>query len=86
MNWIDEVSVKLKKKNQILFSKNSEYMQDLIALFELQSHQIIALWAFDFASESIAKLEEKYPEEKRPREALEAANDCTSGAKDMLHC
>ena len=37
MNWIDEISVKLKKKNQVLFSKNSEYMQDLIMLFETQS-------------------------------------------------
>ena len=45
MNWIDEVSVKLKKKNQILFSRNSEYMQDLIMLFETQSHQVMVLWA-----------------------------------------
>lgn len=45
MNWIDEVSVKLKKKNQILFSRNSECMQDLIMLFETQSHQVMVLWA-----------------------------------------
>ena len=83
MNWIDEVSVKLKKNNQILFSKNSEYMQDLIMLFESQSHRVMALWAFDFASESIAKLEEKYPEEKRPREALEAVKDWASGKIKM---
>lgn len=44
-------------------------------LFETQSHRVMALWAFDFASESIAKLEEKYPEEKRPREALEAVKE-----------
>lgn len=75
MNWIDEVSVKLKKKNQVLFSKNSEYMQDLIVLFETQTHRTMALWAFDFASQSIAKLQEKYPEEKRPQEALGAAKD-----------
>ena len=62
MNWIDEVSAKLKKKNQVLFSKNSEYIQDLIILFEAQSHRVMALWAFYFSSESIAKLEEKYPE------------------------
>lgn len=49
MKWIDEVSVKLKKKNQVLFSKNSEYMQDLIMLFETQSHRVMALWALDFA-------------------------------------
>lgn len=83
MNWIDEVSLKLKKKNQVLFSKSSEYMQDLIKLFEIQNHRVMALWAFDFASESIAKFEEKYPEEKRPREALEKAKDWASGKIKM---
>lgn len=73
MDWMDEVSVRLKKKNQILFTKNSEYMQDLALLFETQSHKVLVLWAFDFAAESIARLEEKYPEERRPREAMEAA-------------
>lgn len=57
MNWTDEVFEKLKKKNQVLFSKKSEYMQDLMMLFETQKHRVMALWAFDFASESIAKLE-----------------------------
>lgn len=57
MNWTDEVFEKLKKKNQVLFSKKSEYMQDLMMLFETQNHRVMALWAFDFASESIAKLE-----------------------------
>lgn len=83
MNWIDEVSVNLKKKNQILFSKNAEFMRDLNTLLETQSHRILTLWAFDFASQSIAKLEEKYPEEKRPREALEAAKDWASGRNKM---
>lgn len=83
MNWMEEVSVKLKKKNQVLFAKNSEYMQDLILLFEKQSHKVMVLWAFDFAAESIAKLEEKYPQEKRPREALEAVRDWASGKIKM---
>lgn len=83
MNWIDEVSLKLKKKNQVLFSKSSEYMQDLITLFETQNHRVMALWAFDFASESIARLEEKYPEEKRPAEALEAVRDWAAGKIKM---
>lgn len=79
MNWIDEVSVNLKKKNQVLFSKNSDYLQDLNMLFEPQCHRVMALWAFDCAYESITRLEEKYPEEKRPREALAAAKDWASG-------
>lgn len=80
---IDIQATKEDNQNQVLFSKNSEYMQDLIMLFETQSHRVMALWAFEFASESIAKLEEKYPEEKRPREALEAAQDWASGKIKM---
>ena len=83
MNWIDEVSAKRKKKNQILFSKDSEFLQDLKTLMETQNHRVMTLWAFELASESVAKLEEKYPEEKRPREALEAARDWASGIIKM---
>ena len=49
MNWIDEVRMKLKRKNQILFGKDSEYLQDLVMLFQDQDHRVMALWAFDFA-------------------------------------
>ena len=58
-------------------------MQDLIMLFEAQSHRVMALWAFEFAYESITKLEKKYPEEKRPREALEAVKDWAFGKIKM---
>lgn len=79
MNWMDEVTVRLKKKNQVLFSKQSEYLQDLIVLFQEQNHRTMALWAFDVAAETIETLEEKYPNETRPREALEAAQDWAAG-------
>ena len=59
MNWIDEVSVKLKKKNQVLFSKNSEYMQDLIMLFEAQSHRVPMVQELDLEwQEAVAYLQE----------------------------
>ena len=83
MNWIDEVKIKMKKKNQILFAKDSEYLQDLMILFQNQNHRVMVLWAFDFAAESVAELEEKYPEEKRPREALEAVQDWAAGKIKM---
>ena len=83
MDWIDEVKIKMKKKNQILFAKDSEYLQDLMILFQNQNHRVMALWAFDFAAESVARLEEKYSEEKRPREALEAAQDWAAGKIKM---
>lgn len=83
MDWTEEVAARLKKKNRILFAKDSAYLQDLIRLFAEQNHRVMALWAFDFARESVAELEEKYPQEKRPREALEAAEDWACGKIKM---
>ena len=65
MNWIDEVQTKLKKKNQVLLSKDSPYLQDVRQLFQEQNHRVMALWAFDFAAETIKELKEKYPNENR---------------------
>ena len=73
MEWLDEVQIRLKKRNQVLFAKDTEYLQDLSTLFRDQNHRTMVLWALDLAAESVAKLEEKYPGENRPREALEAA-------------
>lgn len=75
MNWIDEVQTKIKKKNQVLFAKDSPHLQDLIYLFQEQEHRVMALWAFDFADESIKQLKEKYPTENRPQEALNAVQE-----------
>ena len=83
MNWIDEAAAKLKRKNQVLFTKDSEYLQDLAALFQGQAHRVMALWAFDLAAESVAELEEKYPGETRPREALGAAREWAAGRVKM---
>ena len=73
MDWLDEVRIRLKKRNQVLFARDTEYLQDLSTLFRGQNHRTMVLWALDLAAESVAKLEEKCPDETRPREALEAA-------------
>lgn len=83
MIWLEEVRAKLKKNNQVLFAKDSEFLQDLRLLFQEQNHRVMTLWAFDFAAETIAKLQEKYPDEKRPQEALEAVRDWAAGKIKM---
>lgn len=83
MGWMDEAALRLKRKNQVLFAKNSEYLQDLNTLFQGMDHRVLVLWAFDFAAESIAALEKKYPEEQRPREALAAAREWAAGRVKM---
>ena len=40
MDWLDEVRIRLKKKNQILFVKDIEYLQNLTMLFREQSHRL----------------------------------------------
>ena len=43
MKWIDEVGIRTKRNNQVLFAKYSEYLQDLIGLFQNQDHKVITL-------------------------------------------
>ena len=83
MLWLDEVKIRIKNKNQILFTKDSEYLQDLIILFQKQNRKTMILWAHDLAAESIVQLTEKYPEEMRPREALAASKDWAAGKIKM---
>lgn len=83
MNCIEEIKVRIKNKNQILFSKKSEYLQDLITLINEQNHKIMVLWAFEFTEELVKKLKGKYPKEDRPRKALEAAKLWASGKIKM---
>lgn len=83
MDWMDEVKRRIDNRNQILFAKDSAYLQDLIALFQNQDHRTMILWAQDLAAESVARLLEKYPEEKRPSEALKASKDWAAGKIKM---
>ena len=79
MDWLDEVRTKLKRKNQVLFAKDAAFLQDLAMLLKEQSHRTIVLWALNLAAESVAKLKEKYPDETRPKEVLEAAQAWAAG-------
>ena len=83
MDWLGEVRIRLKKRNQVLFAKDAEFLQDLTMLFREQSHRTMVLWALDLAAESVAELVEKYPDETRPREALEAARAWAEGKIKM---
>lgn len=83
MKLMEEINLCLKRKNQVLFTKDSEYLQDLMMLFESQNHRVMVLWALDFAQESVNRLEEKYPEDQRPRKALQGAWDWASGKIKM---
>lgn len=79
MDWTEEVKQKLKRKNQVLFSKDSLCLQELKARLENENHRTVTLWALELADETVRLLEEKYPLEDRPRKALEGARLWASG-------
>ncbi|MDR2909129.1 MAG: hypothetical protein LBU86_04530 [Oscillospiraceae bacterium] len=83
MDWLDEVQSRMKRKNQILFSKNSAYLADLAGLIVAQTHRATALWAFELAGEAVCILLEKYPDEHRPSDALTASKAWAQGKVKM---
>ncbi len=78
-----DVEQKLKKKNKILFSRDSECLQELKMLIGQQKHRALAMWALDCAQAPLAQFEEKYPQELRPRIALELCDAWSKGKIKM---
>ena len=74
MDWFTDVEARMKRKNQILFSKNNALLFELDCLIKLQSHRTLILWSLDLADEAIQKefiqlrdecgLDYKFPFEK----------------------
>lgn len=60
-----------------------EFFDDLLSLFRAENHRTLVLWAFDFASESVAELKRRYPSEIRPEVALSAAHSWAEGKIKM---
>ena len=78
-----DVEKKLKKGNKILFSRDSNCLQELIPLIEFQNHRTLVLWALDCAKQPLKLFETKYPDEKRPRIALELCEEWAKGKIKM---
>lgn len=83
MDWTDSVRLRLKRRNQLLFQPKDEYLQDLASLVCLQPHKVLVLWAFELAGETVQILEQKYPQEKSPQNALEVSKLWAAGKIKM---
>lgn len=83
MKWLEEVTERIARKNQILFAKNSVYLQKLIRLIEEQNHRTMVLWALEFAEEIVDKLNMRYPDEARWNEALFQSRKWSQGLVKM---
>lgn len=80
--WLAEVKAKAKRKNQILFSKDSLLLENLRQLIDQTNRRALVLWALELAEETAVQLEAKYPDH-RPREAVEAARAWAKGEIKM---
>ena len=78
-----DVEIKLKKRNKILFSRESECLQDLINLIQQQNHRTLVMWALDCSKMPLEEFEAKYPDEHRPRICLELSEDWARGKIKM---
>lgn len=78
-----DVENKIKKKNKLLFSRDSKCLQKLIELIQLQNHRTIVMWALDCAKQPLEQFEARYPGERRPRTCLELCEDWARGRIKM---
>lgn len=82
MNF-DDVRLKLKRKNQILFDRESECLQDLLSLIRTQNHRVLVLWSLECAREIAVKLQTKYPTDTRPMELVNISYEWARGKVKM---
>lgn len=71
MDWQSEVQAKMKRGNQILFAKDSAFLEALSGMLRTQSHLVQVLWALEFAQEIADDLQLRYPGEERPNNAVQ---------------
>ncbi len=79
----EDVEVKIKKNNKILFSRESECLQELIQLVCKQNHRTLILWAFECVQKPLEVFENTYPNEIRPRKAFELCQQWSQGIMKM---
>ncbi len=76
-----DVEDKIKKKNKILFTRESKSLEQIVNLMDKQSHRTLVLWSLDCGHSTLQDFESVYPEEMRPRECLEL---CEKWAKGQI--
>ena len=81
--WLAEVKAKAKRKNQILFSKDSLLLTDLRHLIGQANRRALILWALKLAEETAWELAENYPKDYRPQDAIAASRAWAAGEIKM---
>jgi hypothetical protein len=78
-----DVEEKIKKKNKIFFSRDTQCLQELSKQIQLQNHRVLVMWALDCAKLTLKLFETKYPDERRPRTCLELSESWARGKIKM---
>lgn len=68
--WVEELKVKIKKKRQILFSKDSACLSSLQMKLQEASHEQVIAWAMIALAQPLNYLVKHYPNDTRPMEAV----------------
>lgn len=82
MNY-DDVRASYKRKNQILFSRDSLCLQELLELIRKQKHRTLVNWAFLCLEKPYQTLREHLPEEPRFQKAMELCKQWAEGTIKM---
>ena len=78
-----DVELKIKRKNKVLFTRDSLCLQELLKLIRLQTHKTLVLWAFCCVEEVIKIYNGKYQDDFRPTIAYETCKKWASGEIKM---
>ena len=83
MDWLIDVQRRMKRKNSILFAKDSPFLTDLSDLISRIDHRALVLWALELGEEAAAVLLLRYPDETRPQTAVSTSGDWAAGRVKM---
>lgn len=76
---IQDVKEKWNRNNNLLFSRESVCLQELLRLMRIQNHKTLALWALTCAQQPARILKERYPTDTRPEAALALSTQWAAG-------
>lgn len=82
-DWMNQVREKEKRGRALLFSRESECLQPLLAEICLQKRRTLALWALRCAEIPVKRLRTLLPGEERPAQALTMSGLWAQGAIKM---
>lgn len=78
MEMLYDVKEKYRRKNKILFTRETLCLQELLTMLREQNHRASVMWAFVCVDEIVEELLLKYPDERR---ILDAVNLCKAWAR-----